>query len=357
MSFGGGTVTEDEFRRALGYGTLALDLLRRASVPPHPQFYELFYTYATGVNPALNARINAIFRDGDPSRELTERLCREFMSTVDATERITSVSQRMSHRIDTMNDAIDSAMTTANAYAAALQIAGGDLGTVRDTEALRAMANSLLGETRRMQEANAELERNLDASRDDIASLQRDLDDVRREALLDPLTKVYNRKAFDDGIARAVSSAASDGSPLCLILLDIDHFKRFNDTWGHQTGDQVLRLVAMTLKSNIKGQDSAARYGGEEFAAILPQTGIDGAVLLAEKIRKAVQAKELLKRSTNEKLGHVTASVGVAMFRAGDTVSSLVERADRSLYQAKNTGRNRVVSELDLKDGNTIVAA
>ena len=101
------------------------------------------------------------------------------------------------------------------------------------------------------------------------------------------------------------------------MLLDIDHFKRFNDTWGHQTGDQVLRLVAMTLKSNIKGKDMAARYGGEEFAAILPETDLEGAMIVADNIRKAVQAKELLKRSTNEKLGRITASFGVAMFRAG----------------------------------------
>lgn len=349
-------MSDDEFHRALGYGTLAIDLLRRASVPPNPHFYELMFTYATGVNPALNARINAIFKEGHPAKDLNEKLYREFIGTVDANERISSVSERMSHRIDTMNDAIDSAMTTANAYAAALQIAGGDLGSIDDAVRLRAMANSLLAETRRMQQANAELERNLDASRDDIVALQRDLDDVRREALLDPLTKVFNRKAFDDGIARGVSQARESGAPMCLMLLDIDHFKRFNDTWGHQTGDQVLRLVALTLKSHIKGRDSAARYGGEEFAAILPDTDLAGATALAEQIRAAVHAKELHKRSTNEKLGHITASVGVALFRPEDTVATLVERADRCLYQAKHEGRNRVVTETALKGDRTAAA-
>ncbi len=114
------------------------------------------------------------------------------------------------------------------------------------------------------------------------------------------------------------------------MLLDIDHFKKFNDTWGHQTGDQVLRLVAMTLKSNIKGKDIAARYGGEEFAAILPETDLEGAVIVADNIRKAIQAKELLKRSTNEKLGRMTASFGVAMYRPGDTPGD-AHRARRPL--------------------------
>ena len=127
---------------------------------------------------------------------------------------------------------------------------------------------------------------------------------------------------------KTFAEASELGTPLCLMLLDIDHFKRFNDTWGHQTGDQVLRLVAMTLKSNIKGKDMAARYGGEEFAAILPETDLEGAMIVADNIRKAIQAKELLKRSTNEKLGRITASFGVAMYRPGDT-PGVADRARR----------------------------
>ena len=351
-------MSEQEYKRALGYANSALDLLKRASVPPYPQFYELLYTYATGVNPALNARINSIFREGDPSVDISERLYNEFLRAQDASERVSTVSERMSHRIESMHTAIDSAITTANSYSATLQVAGGDLASsqVSEVNFVRDVATNLLVETRRMQEANNSLERNLEAAREDIAALQRDLEDVRREALLDPLTKIFNRKAFDDGLVRATLAARDDKAPLCLLLLDIDYFKRFNDTWGHQTGDQVLRLVAMTLKSNIKGKDIAARYGGEEFAAILPATDLEGAVIVAENIRKAIQAKELLKRSTNEKLGRVTASFGVALFRPDDTPSSIIERADRCLYAAKHNGRNLVVSETDLEDEKTVAA-
>jgi diguanylate cyclase len=343
-------VSEQEFRRALGYGTAAIELLKRAAVPPYPQFYELLYTYATGVNPALNARINQILRDGDASIDMAERLYNEFLRSQDANMRLTGVSERMSHRIDAMHDAIDTAMATANAYSATLQMANGDLTEQLPPARLKQLAGSLLAETRRMQNANLSLERTLEASRAEIAALQRDLDDVRREALLDPLTKVHNRKAFDDGLLRAIARAADTGKPLCLMLIDIDHFKRFNDTWGHQTGDQVLRLVAMTVKSNIKGKDLAARYGGEEFGAILPDTGLEDAIHLADNIRRAVQAKELLKRSTNEKLGRVTASFGVAMLRPDDSPSSLIERADRCLYAAKRAGRNTVVGETELAE-------
>ena len=349
-------MSEQEFKRALGYANSAIDLLRRATIPPYPQFYELLYTYATGVNPNLNARINEIFREGDPTVDLAERLYDEFLKAREANERISGVSERMFNRIEKVHEAIDSAMTTANAYSGTLQSATGDLSEELDGEALRLMAHRLLSETRRMQEANHELEQKLDASREDIEQLQRDLDDVRREATLDPLTKIFNRKYFDDGILQSVREAQGGDAPLSLLLLDIDHFKSFNDTWGHQTGDQVLRLVAMTIKSNIKGRDIAARYGGEEFAAILPDTDLEGAIILADNIRKAVQAKELLKRSTNEKLGRITASVGVASFRPDDTPGSLIERADRCLYAAKHAGRNRVVGENELK-GDDVVAA
>ena len=350
-------MSEQEFRRALGYATSAIDLLKRATIPPYPQFYELLYTYATGVNPSLNSRINEIFRDGHATSDIAERLYDEFLRAQDANARISGVSERMSRRIVAVHDAIDTAMTTASAYSASLQIASGDLGADElDTDQLRKLAGALLAETRRMQDANHQLETSLQASRDDIDALQRDLDDVRREALLDPLTKIHNRKAFDDGLLRAVGRAAEGHGHLSLILIDIDHFKNFNDTWGHQTGDQVLRLVAMTLKSNIKGKDIAARYGGEEFAAILPDTDLEGAVILADNIRKAIQAKELLKRSTNEKLGRVTASFGVASYRASDTPSGLIERADRCLYAAKHLGRNKVVSETDLDNDETFPA-
>lgn len=344
----GGTVSDSEFMRALGYANAAFDLLKRSGIPPYPQFYELLYTYATGVNPLLNNRINEIFRSGtSPSTDLAEVLYNEFLkSDVDA--RMNSVSERMQERIGAIHEVIDSAMTSANAYSGSLQSATGDLESDLPPHALKLLSARLLSETRRMQETNRELEQKLEASRDDITAMQRDLDDVRRESMLDPLTKIANRKSFDEGLAAAITEAKFTGDPLSLMLIDIDHFKQFNDTYGHQTGDQVLRLVAMTLKSNIKGKDLAARYGGEEFVAVLPSTDLEGAVIVAENVRKAIQAKELLKRSTNEKLGRITASFGVATFHPDDIAVSLIERADQCLYAAKRTGRNRVVNELDI---------
>ncbi|MDB5614135.1 MAG: hypothetical protein JWQ22_1788 [Devosia sp.] len=343
-------MSDQEFNRALGYANSAFDLLKRSGIPPYPQFYELLFTYATGVNPTLNNRINAIFRSGNtPSANLAETLYNEFLKS-DVNDRMSAVSERMHARIDAVHEAIHGAMITANAYSGSLQTASGDLAREISPVAMKALADRLLAETRNMQATNISLEEKLEASRDDIASLQRDLDDVRRESMLDPLTKIANRKSFDEGMDTAITDASATGEPLCLMIIDIDHFKNFNDSFGHQTGDQVLRLVAMTLKSNIKGKDLAARYGGEEFVAILPSTDLEGAIIVAENIRKAIQAKELLKRSTNEKLGRITASFGLAAYRPGDTPGSLIERADRCLYAAKHAGRNKVYSENQLSE-------
>jgi diguanylate cyclase len=131
-------------------------------------------------------------------------------------------------------------------------------------------------------------------------------------------------------------------------MTDIDHFKKFNDTYGHQTGDQVLRLVALAVKQNIKAQDIACRYGGEEFAIILPHVGLEDAAEIGENIRNAVMSKELVKRSTGENLGRVTISVGIATYENIDTVHSIVSRADEALYLAKDAGRNLVKTEKDL---------
>jgi diguanylate cyclase len=155
---------------------------------------------------------------------------------------------------------------------------------------------------------------------------------------------------------KAIADALKSDEPLSLLMTDIDHFKKFNDTFGHLTGDQVLRLVAQAVKQNVKGQDVAARYGGEEFAVVLPRTGLAQAITVGDHIRRAVMGKELMKRSTGEHLGRITISVGVAMFRRDDT-ESLIGSADAGLYAAKRNGRNRVICETDPEVAQADMAA
>jgi diguanylate cyclase len=216
----------------------------------------------------------------------------------------------------------------------------------------------LIAGAKEMETSNRKLKARLSASREEIEQLQQNLEIVRTESLTDPLTTLANRKFFDAELNRAVAEAKAVYEPLALLMCDVDHFKAFNDRFGHLTGDQVLRLVAISVKQIVKGQDIAARYGGEEFAIALPKTALRAAIGVADQIRRAVMNKELMKRSSGERLRRVTISIGVALLRPTDTPQSLLDRADKCLYAAKRNGRNQVVAECDLEvDGRVTPTA
>ncbi len=162
---------------------------------------------------------------------------------------------------------------------------------------------------------------------------------------MDRLSGLANRRLFDETLAAKLRLARADHTPLCLLMCDIDHFKRFNDTWGHVVGDQVIRYVAGTLKLAVPGDALAARYGGEEFAIIFPRTALQQARAIAEQIHVATGSKRLFRRSTGDSIGNVTVSIGVAQWKAGESASELIERADGCLYFSKRNGRNQITTD------------
>ncbi len=245
---------------------------------------------------------------------------------------------------------IDAAIGSAASYREALADAKEEIARGGNREQLRMIVESLVRATRDVETSNETLQQRLNDSRQEIQTLEKNLAVVRTESLTDPLTTLANRKFFNNSIHRLIAEAEAKTSPLSVVLTDIDHFKNFNDSYGHLTGDQVLRLVAVTVKQEIKGQDIAARYGGEEFAILLPRTALTQAVTVADHIRGSVMRKELIRRSTGESLGRVTISLGVATWRRADTISTLMERADACLYAAKRGGRNCVIAETALDD-------
>jgi len=182
-----------------------------------------------------------------------------------------------------------------------------------------------------------------------MESLRRDLVNTRKEAMTDALTGIANRKYFDAKLRETAAATMETGEALSLLLVDIDHFKSFNDRYGHQAGDQVLAIVAHSLTNAIKGQDTVARYGGEEFGIILPHTELHGATALAEHICTAMAARHIRRKSTAQDFGSVTLSIGVAEYRLGEPLSVLIDRADAALYRAKGDGRNRAVNEIVLE--------
>jgi diguanylate cyclase len=347
---GDGTVIKplDEHERTLAFAEIALGQIKSLRQTAIPRNYEIWYVYATGYNAPLNKIINeTLARNGKLTEADLEQLYETYLSQFKTSERIDKVGARVIGEIDDVMKLITEALDTSASYGASLDSADKKLASVENREQLKVIVDSLVMSTREMRETNRALEDRLVLSKNEISNLQHSLEAIRAESLTDPLTGLGNRKYFDRSIDAAVATALSNGEPLSLLMFDIDHFKSFNDSYGHLTGDQVLRLVGMSLKQTIKGQDITARYGGEEFAVVLPNTGLRQALTVADHIRRAVMAKELKKKSTGEILGRVTISVGVSMLKPGDDTDSLIERADACLYAAKRNGRNRVVCEVD----------
>ncbi len=192
-----------------------------------------------------------------------------------------------------------------------------------------------------MQRVRA-LERQLHASMRKISRLRANLSRYRTESERDELTGLANRRRFVASLRDAVCGAAREAEPFCLMILDIDHFKHFNDTYGHLMGDAVLRIVARTLSDGVRQGDLVARHGGEEFAVVLPGVPLTDAVATAERLREALGNRTVLDPVTGERVANVTCSIGVAAHHTGESGEALLHRCDAALYQAKRNGRDRV---------------
>jgi diguanylate cyclase len=338
----------DEHERTMAFAELALGQIKSLRQTAIPRNYEIWYVYATGYNSQLNKIINeTLARSGRLSEADLDQIYETYLSHIKTTDRIDKVGSRVIGEIDDVMRLIGDALAMSASYDESLTGATENLAVAHNREQVKAVVDTLAKATREMRGTNKALEDRLKLSKSEISNLQQSLEAIRAESLTDPLTGLGNRKYFDRSIDMAVENALASNEPLSLLMFDIDHFKSFNDSYGHLTGDQVLRLVGMSLKQTIKGQDITARYGGEEFAVVLPSTALRQALTVADHIRRAVMSKELKKKSTGEILGRVTISVGVSMLKPGDDTDSLIERADACLYAAKRNGRNRVICEAD----------
>jgi diguanylate cyclase len=339
-------VLGDEHERTLAFAEIALGQIKALAEPASPRNFEIWYNYATGYNPSLNQSINEMLaKDGTLTEADLDRIYATYIAPNRVGEQLDSVGSRVLDEIRQVLDMIQAAAGSATTYSDSLTEASTKLEHAKDGEGLRGVIERLIEGAKQMELNNKKLEGRLSASKQEIEQLQHNLETVRVESLTDPLTTLSNRKFFDQALDKAIAAARTNNEPLALLMSDIDHFKIFNDEYGHLTGDQVLRLVAISMKQNVKGQDITARYGGEEFVIALPNTSLPNAVTVAEHIRNAVMNKELTKRSSGERLGRVTISIGVAVLRADDTAQSLIERADACLYKAKRNGRNCVIGE------------
>jgi diguanylate cyclase len=315
---------------------LAVPLMTRQPARPHPLSYALWYEHVSGRNQSLSAEIDRLLSSGTKLDEaLTQRLYqqhvldKEGQSTIRLAEGFRGMldevgvsARRAGEQSATFEDAlahwqqaVESGEGANPARFASIQA---------DTQVMRASVQALQD---RMKQASGEIDK-----------LRQELARVHEEALRDSLTGLANRRAFDRRLAKLFEAP----TPACLLVADIDHFKKVNDTYGHLFGDQVLRAVAEAIRSCLPPQHLAARTGGEEFAVLLPGTSVSASQQLAERIRTTVAGSRIRRRGEGEAIGNVTISMGLTPHRENDSPESWFDRADQALYASKQSGRNRV---------------
>jgi diguanylate cyclase len=321
---------------------LAVPLMAAQAAGFHPVSYAVWYEHLAKINPALQGALDARLLEKTPlSEQETHDLFTKFIVSRDA-----EVSERLEAQLlQVLTNVRQSAVKLGNQaarYNESLNRHEERLRKDIDAPSLAELISALVGETTHMRTSAQSLHEEMGATTAEVGRLREQLEKAQGEALVDPLTELHNRRAFEQAMARVLGSAAQEASPCSLLMADIDHFKRVNDTYGHVFGDKVIRYVAQRISLSIKGRDVAARYGGEEFAMLLPETTMQGAMALAEQIRMTVARGKIHRAGQAEPIGGVTISIGVAESVPGDTIEGLIQRADEALYKSKEAGRNRI---------------
>lgn len=333
---------KESIAQSAEYLRLALPLMSKQAAAFHPLSYAVWYEYVAGINQPLKTAVDAIAKNGKVLDETSvSSIFREFIAKQDegTAQRVTAEFQTV---LTDMSQSAANAGTQANQFGSALEEWTEGLGSSASRDAIKGI-DKLLNDTRQMQGAISSLRQQLDDSKKKIEKLSEEVERAREDALADGLTGLTNRKGFDLALSACLSSKLHQQGP-SLLIADIDHFKRINDSYGHLFGDKVIRAVAQILKDNVKGGDTAARYGGEEFVILLPDTPIEGARLLAEKIRSTIEKSRIRRVENNQEIASVTVSFGVASYCAGETANDFIGRVDSALYASKNLGRNLVTA-------------
>lgn len=323
------------------YSSEAVRLMRKHGCPPTPHNYALWFNYACKRNQALMSELDRLAASGAKLDESTSAYL--FHKYVEASPSTLEQPQFARTLLADILRVITEASSETQVYHRQIdghiaELESGGASDVDLAERVSAILRTALG----LKQSGATLQQSLDEALTEIDTLRRNLQEATNEAQRDFLTGLFNRKAFDRLIDELTSLACEQSTPLSLLMIDVDHFKRFNDEHGHLIGDEVLKMVARMLKDTVKGTDVVARFGGEEFAVILPHTPLAGARVVAENIRRNIASKELRHRDSKSSYGCVTVSIGIAMFDTADTVPLFIKRADEALFAAKHAGRNCV---------------
>ena len=327
---------------------MVLAEMRKYQVLPTPQHYDLWFTFRTGTISSLTRRMGQLLGDKSSwTPSMLAALHDEFIAPASGGSSAGEAGMDTLHDIaEDLSDQIASEKDSLQTYGRALSAMSAQLSSDPTVGSLVEVLGSMAADTTRAGEHNRSLERQLATCFARIDKLKRSLSASKVEATTDQLTGLLNRRALEAKLRRALVEARSEpNTTFSILMLDVDHFKLLNDEFGHSAGDFVLRMLARLMTDSVKGRDVVARYGGEEFIILLPGTPLLSAAIVARQIATSLADKRLVHRPSQRRIGSITLSTGVAQARTGDTLMSLIERADAALYTAKASGRSQVVIE------------
>ena len=340
-----GTQTVITIEQEVQIAEEVIDELKELSVAPRPECYEVWYEHKRNRSRPLSRKIEILSgRNDGISTESLKKLHHQFFRAHDVQKRLGEFLDSVNLRADDLMDITGDFLASNESFSNDLtdcenQLKDGENGR----EDAKAVITTLLQGIAETKQRNKQLEDRLTDAQSEIGKLQDIAKEFEIQSFTDALTGLSNRRYFDLCLLEEIEQQGRNKLPLSLIICDIDHFKKFNDKWGHDVGDQVLRLVAHVLSENTKGQDLVCRFGGEEFIILLPETTQEDAVILADKIRLAVSKRRLKSKKSQSDLGNVHMSFGVSLYKDHMTSEDFIKRADDGLYRAKDEGRNRVV--------------
>ncbi|MFQ5964547.1 MAG: GGDEF domain-containing protein [Candidatus Scalinduaceae bacterium] len=338
----------ESLEEAVRYVRLALPLMSKHGIPITPKNYTIWYCYVSGKNKELQEAVDSIVEKAEQfSEETNKMLYQRFFAEKDENV-LNKIRDNLQQTLLVVFNELAEISGQAKKYETSVSKSIDRLSENMSIQDIRNVLDEVIVVTKEIGKSGKAIQQRLKERTKKLEVLQKELEYTKTESLVDFLTGVANRKAFDEMLARSVSEDTSNDDNLCLMMIDIDNFKRFNDKHGHMVGDEVLKFVARNIKKIVRGNDFIARFGGEEFALILSETTLQGAKTVAENIRKSFAKSELERKGKSEKLGTITVSIGVTHYRPGESLEKFIKRSDKALYFAKKAGKNRVVTESDM---------
>ena len=330
-------------KQGIIWAAAALQSMQERSITPSPENYAVWLAFHGSFPTKLRLEMDMMLA---AKRAIDDHVCDQlyvsYFEDISIGSRMAKAGGRIAAEMEGVRKDLQTAGVETKAYSEKLELAKLELAKTDSPMVTRDLVNSLVGATHEMANQSRQLEVKLAESGAEIETLRGELEKVRIEAATDALTGLANRKEFETRMLEMCAASDRGEGPIALIMADIDLFKRVNDTFGHQTGDQVIKFVASVMERAKPTGALVARLGGEEFALIAPKTDCKAAIEVAEGIRMAVESKRLVRRSSNEDLGKITVSLGVCQRWAGEKPTDFMERADAALYESKRNGRNRV---------------